>query len=511
MGDIALRGPELKKLVKIAKKRDLNFAYCPGNDPKEDVFVLDRKKNPEVIGRAARGEGTGTKAAIGTARVKGRVMMMTCLKELPQMAKKLKKFLKSEKVPMNIVIMDKDGNILEEDIEDLPEDPDLDGNDDDETEEVQAGGNDTDAAEDDAARLKKLTARAQTLQTAIGALPKNMSVPMTKRFQGLLETLKKGDLDLADKNLTKLETAVEMLAAKADGSAGQDANAGTDLSGLSEQAEALAKQIEALGNENGTARLLAAHGLLLTQIEAGNAKKATSTAKALQDAIAKAEGQKSGEGQDANGAEGAWAAARTELEPIATDLLQRNMGDVSKMRAVLGFFVEKGEAGDFASAMKAVPGLKKLIAEAQASTQTEAEAAVPAGVVHYYKARLDWRETRSTLNTEMTKLEKAIVDTCDPSEFPNVANDANRLFGYLEKLDGRLEAALEALEQEADDAKRETLKGQAAKVLAEYKQELNTDFFKAVDGDNGFTPVNVRGAAIASLRKVEDALNKAAA
>ena len=57
MADIALKGPELKKMVKIAKKRDLNFAYCPGNDPAEDVFVLDRKKKPEVMGRVARAEG----------------------------------------------------------------------------------------------------------------------------------------------------------------------------------------------------------------------------------------------------------------------------------------------------------------------------------------------------------------------------------------------------------------------------------------------------------------------
>ena len=97
MGNITLRGPALKKSVKQAKKRVLNFAYCPGNDPKEDVFVLDRKKSPDVIGRVARAEGTGTKAAIGTVSVKGRVMTLNCLKELPQAAKKLKKFLKISK------------------------------------------------------------------------------------------------------------------------------------------------------------------------------------------------------------------------------------------------------------------------------------------------------------------------------------------------------------------------------------------------------------------------------
>ncbi|MEO0380773.1 MAG: hypothetical protein AAF252_10935, partial [Pseudomonadota bacterium] len=162
-------------------------------------------------------------------------------------------------------------------------------------------------------------------------------------------------------------------------------------------------------------------------------------------------------------------------------------------------------------ALKAVPGLKKLIAAAQAAAQSEAETAIPAGVAHYNKARLDWRETRSTLTSEMSRLEKAIIDTCDASEFPNAARDASRLFDYLAKLDDRLENALEALEQEQDGDAREKLKGPATAVLAEFKRELDTDFFKAVDGNNGFTPVNVRGAAITSLRKVEDALSQAAA
>ena len=532
MGDIALRGPALKKSVEQAKKRILNFAYCPGNDPKEDVFVLDRKKSPDVIGRVARAEGTGTKAAIGTASVKGRVMTLTCFKEVPQAAKKLKKFLKSEKVPMNVIIMDKDGNVIEEDIEDLPDDPELDSDDDDDNNDIEDAAesenddeNEEEAAQsenavNEAERLKKLTARAQALQTSIAGLPEAAQAPIMKRFKGVVGDLKSGDLDSADAKLTKLEEAVQVMAAKGNTAGEADA----DLAGLTQEADALARRIDALGNDQGTERLLKAHNILVGQIEAGEVNKASVTAKALADAIASFEAastdpnvadqddaqQDDDSDDEAVGLETAWRYARDDLEVVALDLLKRNLGDVGKMRAVLGYFIEKGEAGDFESGMKAAAGLRKLIADAQAAEQTAAEADVPAGVVPFVRARLDWVKTRSTLTSELTKLKRAIMDTCEQDDFPDMSRETDRLFDYLNKLDERLENALEALVEEPDGAKREKLKADAAKLLVEYQGELNTPFFKAVDDGNGFVSVKVRSSAVQSLGKVRSALSAAA-
>ena len=527
MGDIALHGPDLKKLVKLAKKRDLNFAYCPGNDPKEDIFALDRKKNPEVLGRTARGEGTGTKAAIGTAKVKGRIMMLTCFKEVPQAAKKLKKFLKSEKVPMNIIIMDKDGNVLEEDIEDLPEDPEWDAddaNDDDINEENNAvveqdeedlnqqdSGNNVDAR-----RLKKLKERAAALQAGIAALADPYKSSLAKAYKPAVGALQSGDFDVADTILGKLEKALSKMPGAQGEVAEPSNNNAEDLGPLRQQAAELNQRIEALGNAEGASRLLTAHGVLLNQIEAGNVRKADAVAKTLSDAIARAEGQgedrnaQGEEDDDANALDVTWRDARADLEPVALDLLQRNLGDVTKMRAVLGYFIEKGEAGDFAGGMKAAPGLRKLIADAQAAEQTAAEQDIPAGVVPFVRARLDWSKTRTSLSAEMTKLQDAIIDSCDVDEFPDIASETKQLFAYLDKLDGRLEDALEALIQEPDGDEREKLKANAVKVMTEYLAELNTDFFQAVDGNNGFKPVKVRSAAIESLGKVRAALSEAA-
>ena len=195
---------------------------------------------------------------------------------------------------------------------------------------------------------------------------------------------------------------------------------------------------------------------------------------------------------------------------MALDLLQRNLGDVTKLRAVLAYFTEKGEADDFAGAMKAGPGLKKLIADAEAEQLSAAEKDIPANVVPFVRARLDWVKTRSTLRAELTKLQDAIVSTCDDVEFPDIATASRQLFGYIENLDGRLEDALEALVQEPDGAKREKLKVAAAQLLVEFQKELDSPFFQVVDDGNGFRAVNVRGAAMESLGKVRAALTEAA-
>lgn len=531
MGDIALRGPELKKMVAMAKKRDLNFAYCPGNDPKEDVFVLDRKKKPEVIGRVARGEGTGTKIGYGTAKVKGKVMLLTCERELPQISKKLKKFLKFESIPMNIVVLDLSGNVLEEDVEDLGDDGDDDDDDgsaasdevtqddaetaDKAAQEEQASSNDDD---DSAAQMRQLKARAAQIQSGIKAVQGDAQGPLVKGFKAGVTAMQGGQLAQADEVFTKLEAAIDKVASGAPAASTQtDAVNDPALTKLAAVAAALSKRIEALGNAAGADKLRAAHDVLGTQIQGGDVKKAATTAKALADAITRLEAQDTAQDNTENAdaentadASAAYSDARAELEPAILALLERGVGDVGKMRAVLAYFTDKGDAADYAGAMKAVPGLKKLIAEAEAAERTEAEQNIPDGIVPFVRARLDWIKTRSTLKSELTKLQAEILKVCDGDEFPSIANDSKTLFTYLEALDSRLEDALEALVQEPDGTKREALKANASKILDEYLSELDTPFFKQVDSGNGFKTVNVRGAAIDTLKLVEGALKAAA-
>ncbi len=129
MGDFQVSGPELKKFVKIMRKRPVSFAYNPGSDNDTAYLALHRTKPPKTLGKEAKEEGEGNKHAFGTASVDGRVLVLTLDRELPAIAKKLKKYLKSQKVGLNVQVFDASGKMLESDIEELPDDPDLFGDD----------------------------------------------------------------------------------------------------------------------------------------------------------------------------------------------------------------------------------------------------------------------------------------------------------------------------------------------------------------------------------------------
>ncbi|WP_299287397.1 hypothetical protein [uncultured Tateyamaria sp.] len=526
MGDTSLRGGELKKMVKLSKKRAMSFAYCPAGSPQDDVFYIDRKKKPEVIGREARAESEGTKLGFGTVESTGRVMSLTCTRELPQMAKKLKKYLKLEKCPMNVIVLDADGNVLEEDIEDLPADPEMDADDADVVEDAAPA----ESGNDDAERVDALKARAVALQGAIKGAPSAAQAPLAKGYKSAIVALKGGDLDTADATMGKLEQAIAKLGNGAEAAAPPPPpppSADPMAMKLQTAATNLGKRIEGLQDGDGKTRLETAHAALLTQIESGDFAKAAATAKALGEAITKVSAAQtkaapseeaaspeptSEQAADPNASEDgqAWNAARARLEPAVMNLLERNMGDVSKMRAAWAFFTEKGDTGAFVDGMKVVPGLEKLIAEGEAAEQTDAEKDIPADVVPFVRARLGWSKARTQLQSEMMKLQNAILAVCQGEEFAGMANDTKALFSYLESLDDRLEAALEALVVEPDGARRETLKGDARKVLAEYQSELQTPFFKDVDANNGFTTVSVTGTATSALAEVDAVLAKAA-
>jgi hypothetical protein len=102
---------------------------------------MHRNKAPLVIGRDAKEEGAGSKFTFGTATVEGQVISLTGMREIPNLAKKLKDLLKSQKIMMHDQIPDADSKPLGSNIEDdLPEDPDLEGGvADDETDDDDEG------------------------------------------------------------------------------------------------------------------------------------------------------------------------------------------------------------------------------------------------------------------------------------------------------------------------------------------------------------------------------------
>ncbi|AVO38764.1 hypothetical protein [Pukyongiella litopenaei] len=122
MSTLALSGPELKKTIAIARKKPLGFAFSPGSKDSEHILALDRRKSGEMLGRGVKKESGSSRVAHGSCEVVGKELRLTCDRTLSGMAKKLKKFLKANKVPLNVVVLDADGTEIESDIGDLDED-----------------------------------------------------------------------------------------------------------------------------------------------------------------------------------------------------------------------------------------------------------------------------------------------------------------------------------------------------------------------------------------------------
>lgn len=117
MSKFNLRGSELKALLKLARKQPVAFAYNPGKTPKEDFFGLHRQKTAEIIMKQARSDGPGNKVAYGSFQIDGKEMSLTCLKTVPALAKKLRAYLRAEKISLSIRVLDADGTELDSDLD----------------------------------------------------------------------------------------------------------------------------------------------------------------------------------------------------------------------------------------------------------------------------------------------------------------------------------------------------------------------------------------------------------
>ncbi|MEX0286790.1 MAG: hypothetical protein AB3N23_19460 [Paracoccaceae bacterium] len=275
MSEFALEGPELKKMVKLARKNPLPFAFNPGKDVKEHYFALHRKRPAKALGKAAKSEGAGKRAAFGTCFVDGKVMQLTCDVVVPTMAKSLKKFLKANKVTLNIEIMDADGNMVESDIEDLPDDPSLYDDDmqpapEQEPQPEPTGGL---SAEDIVARIK-------AAQAALAAAPKPIVEKLVPALKQAAGHLKAQELEAADSMLDRIEAALTKVQESQPTPAPMPENA------LADRLETIRAKIEAVGGPTAE-KLMTAFSKVDTALKAGKTDVATKGADQLESALAK--------------------------------------------------------------------------------------------------------------------------------------------------------------------------------------------------------------------------------
>jgi len=285
---VPIKPEELKKLIKMSKNRPMNFAFNPG--PKgADLLLLDKILAPEKLGRTAKKEGNGPKAAYGTFDLHGRKLTVTAIFALPEMARKLRKYLKTLSFSFSIEVVDGKGQSLESDLseEDLEAAEETKSQGTAEQEEVaekvtatepaqaeQATEENTanaqneesktqeaavqdsgpreineDIKEDNqldeaAARRKALTNRVRALQGPISDLGNN-GAQMKKAIALAVGFLKEGSFDKAEMTLGKIEESLAKAQAASATDAGADAsNTAPDPKALIARAGSLKKVLD---------------------------------------------------------------------------------------------------------------------------------------------------------------------------------------------------------------------------------------------------------------------------
>lgn len=493
MAELGLEGAGLKKMIKKARKGPVAFAFVPAPKDEDSVFAMNLKKSPEALGRGAKKEGDSSKNAFGTCVVKGKELQLTCLRVVPGLAKRVKRFLKSQKAPYNIVIMDKDGNILESDIEDLPDDPLYTEPDDDddgfEGTEVSdpgpqgegEGEGEPNPADALLARLADLRGRAEAVQGP----QRDAFLRVATAAAGLIQS---AEFPRATTTLDTLEKALD----------GAKAGAAPDAErrrAIAARIAALRPRVEGMAGPAGER-----FGLALVTAEELLAGSALDRAEKALDGIEKALDSST---PDPLAAE--WGKTAARLVPLADKAISEKRGDFSRFQTILAVMQEAAGAGDFKKALDIAGRLEPAILQALESGTTDQQANIPRNATGLGRARLVWGKAREKLREEMATLRSAIVDRLKPmgEEFKSIEQDSLELFKYLDEFDSKLETTIAELEKTPEGERRTALKNEAEKIVTGYLATLNTGFFADVDTNNGFTPVKVRATAVAALGEVQ--------
>lgn len=107
--ELRLDRSELKKFMKLARNKELPFAFCPASGKDEPMFTAHKRKKPDTLGKKAKKEAEQPKYACGTMKVEGKTLTLTCERQVAGMERKLGKFLRKMKLPLEVRIADEGG------------------------------------------------------------------------------------------------------------------------------------------------------------------------------------------------------------------------------------------------------------------------------------------------------------------------------------------------------------------------------------------------------------------
>lgn len=302
MGDFAVEGAELKRMIKVARQQPVPFAFNPGKNDSEHYLAMHRKRSAAQLGKVAKQDGVGKKVAFGTAEIDGKCLNLTCERNLPTLAKRIKKYLKSQKIMLNVRVLDPEGNLLDSDEDDsIPDDPslddaaaqdaasqpeaspaetpDADGPDagsDTEPETVPEAGPDAGA----------IAAQLAADKDRMSALPEAQRQKLVAPLQAVVALLKSGDLVQAAAGADKITAALDKLLAAAS----TDQGATVDTAALAQRLKAAHAGLAEIANADAVAKLTQAIKVAAETLRGQDAETATGQIERIEAAMARLTG-----------------------------------------------------------------------------------------------------------------------------------------------------------------------------------------------------------------------------
>ncbi len=458
MSDFAVEGGALKKMIAHARKKPLNFGFNPGKSPGEHMLGLDKRKSPELIGRSVKASGPGSKVAFGTCEVDAKVLTMTCEKIVPMMAKRVKLFLKHNKVMLNVRILGPDGSVLEEDIEEFADEGAPAGGAGADREAVHAGsdpqgaGDEGNRAAQPAAaaatadldgRAGALAARLQALRPGIAAAPDAVRQKLVDAMGGVVGMIRGREFDDATVALGKLETIVARIAAPAP-----QAKVDPQVAKLEQARQMMAQSVARLP-EGAVRQDLEAR---LAGIGGGDVAAGVAAIREVRDALARAT---SGAGESAVGDD---ADRKRELAELIGRIKQISAADPGRTKEMVALAQQAGAALKAGEADRAGELIERLRAAVSAG-------APRAGVLGI------WRDARDETGAQLGQLQDAMKNS-GLSLFERIADRG--LNSITETRLVSLQAGLMEVDAAQGEARDKALE-KASAAISEMRDFLNTN------------------------------------
>ncbi len=130
--------------------------------------------------------------------------------------------------------------------------------------------------------------------------------------------------------------------------------------------------------------------------------------------------------------------------------------------------------------------------------------------VAFTQSRLAWDEMRKRVQSELRKVETAVLDRCrGESDFATIATNIKDLYSVLEYLDERLIDQLDEVLNADDAAQRATLHAEARETVSEYADFVRSDEMLAAVDKNGFVAVSLVPELTLCLSNIDKQLRAA--